>query len=70
MLRGGKKINGSDKVVRSILSPFDHSQKPNCQLPFTFLTNGGGIPEAEKAKSIANIVFKDNHEDFVEITKD
>ena len=60
MLRGGKKINGSDIVVKSILTPFDYLHHKNCLLPFTFLTNGGGIPENEKAKSIANIVFKDN----------
>ena len=70
MLRGGKKIAGAERVVKSILTPFNHIDQKNCMLPFTFLTNGGGIPEAEKAQSIANIVFENNEKDYTEIPKE
>ena len=37
---------------------------------YIFVTNGGGIPEADKAQSISNVLFKDYSEAFPKITKD
>ena len=40
------------------------------QLPFSLLTNGGGIPESERATLINNIVYEKEPGDRPLITKD
>lgn len=54
--RGGSRIGGSDKVLRSVLNPL----KDGTKIPFSLLTNGGGIPENERALYINKVVFGQN----------
>ena len=54
--RGGTKIPGSAEVVKSVLSPINYNGQ-QFQIPFTLLTNGGGVPESERAMSTNTVLF-------------
>jgi ribonucleotide monophosphatase NagD (HAD superfamily) len=48
-VKGRSVIGNSPHVVRSLLAPYSDK---GVQIPFALMTNGGGIPEPEKAEDI------------------
>jgi ribonucleotide monophosphatase NagD (HAD superfamily) len=51
--RGGKRIDGAERVLNSVLNPL----KDGSLMPFTLLTNGGGTSEKVRSKYINKVVF-------------
>jgi ribonucleotide monophosphatase NagD (HAD superfamily) len=55
--RGGSEIGNSKRVIRELLN---HKIEGKYHLPFFLLTNGGGIPEHERANVVNKIIGLDN----------
>lgn len=51
IVKGRSVIGNSPHVIRSLLEPLNTIYK-RVSIPFVLLTNGGGIPEPEKADDI------------------
>jgi ribonucleotide monophosphatase NagD (HAD superfamily) len=49
LYRGSKLIKGSDIALRTLLKYHSFGYGRGAHLPFSLLTNGGGVPEAERA---------------------
>ena len=49
LVKGRSIVGNSPSVIKSLLEPYTEK---NLQIPFALMTNGGGIPEPEKAEDI------------------
>lgn len=60
--RGGKETGNSSFVIRSLLN----KKVNDCEIPFVLLTNGGGIPESERADLINRTIGISKNERKIE----
>lgn len=51
--RGGSEIGSSASVIKALLN---QPARDKCRVPFALLTNGGGIPEGERADYINKVI--------------
>lgn len=59
--RGGHEIGNSKKVIKALLNQNVENHK-GLKVPFALLTNGGGIPESERAKYVNKIIGLDKED--------
>lgn len=50
-MKGRSVIGNSPHVIRALLQPYSEKR---VNIPFALMTNGGGLPEPEKADDINN----------------